>query len=86
MAKMDEKPLRAFPPKDLPLGTRLGLRQADVRPVTLAVAPVTATTPGHLGQLALSPGGFHSRAYPGQAAFPPPGARSPIAWNSGSPG
>ena len=50
-----------------------------------AVAPVTATTPGLSGQLALQPGGFHIRAYPGQAAFPPPGARPPIAGNSGSP-
>ena len=46
---MDEKPLRAFPPKDLPWGTRLDLRQAGVRPVTLAVAPVSATTPSHHG-------------------------------------
>ena len=39
------------------------MRQAGVRPVTLAVAPSSATTPGHLGQLALQLGGFHVRAY-----------------------
>ena len=50
------------------------------------MAPGTATTPGHTGQLALSPGDFHLRAYPGQAAFPPPGARPPLAGNSGTPG
>ena len=50
------------------------MRQVSVRPVTLAVAPGTATTPGHPGQLALRPGGFHVRAYPGKAAFPPPEA------------
>ena len=49
------------------------MRQAYVRPVTLAVAPVTATTSGHSGQLALWLGGFYVRAYLGQAAFPPPG-------------
>ena len=48
------------------------LRQDWVWPVTLAVAPVTATTPGHPGQLALWLGGFHLRAYHGEAAFPPP--------------
>ena len=51
------------------------MRQGYIRPVTLAVAPVCATTPGHPGQLALWPGGFHLRAYLGAAAFPPPGAR-----------
>ena len=77
---MDEKPLRAFPPKVLSWGTRLGLRQVSIRPVTLAVAPSRATTPSYLGQLALQLGGFHVRAYLGEAAFPPP-----IAGNSGSP-
>ena len=67
---MDEKPLRAFPPKNLPWDTRLALRQVYGRPVTLAVAPGTATTPGHLGQLALSPGGFHSRAYLRRSGVP----------------
>ena len=50
------------------------MRQADVRPVTLAVAPGTATTPGYPGSLARWLGGFHVRAYLGQAAFPPPSA------------
>ena len=56
MAKMDEKPLRAFPPKDLPLGTRLDLRQAGVRPVTLAVTPSSATTPGPIARWFPRPG------------------------------
>ena len=51
--KWGKESLRAFPPKDLPWDTRLALRQVYGRPVTLAVAPGTATTPGHLGQLAL---------------------------------
>ena len=55
------------------------MRQVYGRPVTLAVAPVTATTPSYPGQLALQLGGFHVRAYHGEAAFPPPGARLPIA-------
>ena len=38
------------------------MRPTQVRPVALAVAPVTATTPGHPGQLALWLGGFHVRA------------------------
>ena len=46
-----------------PLRTSLGgtgseLRQAYVRPVTLGVAPVPASTPGRLGQLALWLGWF----------------------------
>ena len=62
------------------------MRQDYVRPVTLDVAPVTATTPGHPGQLALWPGGFHLRAYPGAAAFPPPNIRlSMIARLKASP-
>ena len=47
------------------------MRQAGVRPVTLAVAPSRATTPGYPGQLALWLGGFHIRAYPGETASPP---------------
>ena len=62
------------------------MRQAGVRPVTLAVAPVTATTPGCPGQLALWLGDFHIRACPGEAAFPPPGARLPATGNSCIPG
>ena len=62
------------------------MRQGYVRPVPLAVTPSYATIPGYLGQLALSSGGFHVRAYPGEAAFPPPGARPPLAGNSGTPG
>ncbi len=62
------------------------MRQGYVRPVTLAVAPVCATTPGYPGRLALWPSGFYIRAYLGEAAFPPPGARLPIAGNSGTPG
>ena len=62
------------------------MRQAGVRPVTLAVTPSRATTPGYPGQLALWLGGFHLRAYSGRAAFPPPEARLPIAGNSGQPG
>ena len=61
-------------PLSTPLGYEADVRQVYGRPVTLAVAPVAATTPGYPGQLALSPGNFHVRAYPGQAAFPPPGA------------
>ena len=68
--KSHQNPLRAFPPKDPPWGTRLELRQVDPRPVTLAVVPGTATTPGHPGQLALRLGGFPVRAYPGEAAVP----------------
>ena len=82
LPERNQRPLRAFPPKDPPWGTRLELRQAGVRPVTLAVAPVCATTPGHPGQLALWPGDFHLRACPGEAAFPPPGARPSAAGNS----
>ena len=37
-------------------------------------------------QPALWPSGFYIRAYLGEAAFPPPGARLPIAGNSGTPG
>ena len=44
--------------------------------MTLAVAPVCATTPGSPGQLALWLGAFHLRAYLGEVAFPPPGAGS----------
>ena len=54
------------------------MRQGYSRPVCLAVAPGTATTPGHPGQLALWLGNFHVRAYLGTAAFPPPGARPPV--------
>ena len=71
--KRNQNPLRAFPPNDPPWGTRQKLCQAYVRPVTLAVAPITATTPSYPGQLALWLGGFHVRAYHGEAAFPPPG-------------
>ena len=59
------------------------MRQVWIRPVTLAVAPGTATTPGHSGQLALWLGGFHVRAYPGQAAFPPPGVLPHFLWCCG---
>lgn len=48
------------------------MRQGHVRPVTLAVAPGIATTPGHLGQLALWLGGLPVRAYPGEAVSQPP--------------
>ena len=44
--------------------------------------PVSATIPGHLGQLALWLGGFPVRAYLGEAAFPPPGAWPSAAGNS----
>ena len=37
-------------------------------------------------QLALWLGGFHIRAYPDQAAFPPPGARPPATGDSCTPG
>ena len=47
--KWGKESLRAFPPKDLPWGTRLPLRWFSGRPVTPAVAPVTATTPGYPG-------------------------------------
>src|SRR5699024_8785554 len=47
--KWGKESLRAFPPKCPPCGTRLSLRQAGVRPVSLAVAPSSATTPGPLG-------------------------------------
>ena len=47
--KWGKESLRAFPPKYPPWGTRLSLRQAGVRPVSLAVAPSSATTPGPLG-------------------------------------
>ena len=47
--KSHQNPPRAFPPRYLPWGTRLSMRQAGVRPVTLAVAPVSATTPSHHG-------------------------------------
>ena len=40
------------------------LRQVYVRPVPLAVAPVSASTPGHPGQLALWLGGSIVRALP----------------------
>ena len=40
-------------PLSTPLGYEAGVRQVYGRPVTLAVAPVTATTPSNLGQLAL---------------------------------
>ena len=56
------------------------LRQAGVRPVTLAVAPVTATTPGHLWQLALQPGGFHLRAYSGVCGVPAAGSQAIGNW------
>ena len=73
--KRNQNPPRAFPPRYPPWGTRLGVRQVWVRPVCLAVAPICATTPGPLGQLALWRGGFHIRAYSREAAFPPLGAR-----------
>ena len=47
--KWGKESLRAFPPKYPPWGTRLSLRQAGVRPVSLAVAPSSATTPGYHG-------------------------------------
>ena len=47
--KSHQNPPRAFHPRYLPWGTRLSMRQAGVRPVTLAVAPVSATTPSHHG-------------------------------------
>ena len=40
-------------PLSTPLGYEADVRQVYGRPVTLAVAPVAATTPGNLGQLAL---------------------------------
>ena len=49
------------------------------------VIQAAATQYGH-GQLALWPGGFHLRAYPGAAAFPPPNVRlSMIARLKASP-
>ena len=40
-------------PLSTPLGYEAGVHQVYGRPVTLAVAPVTATTPSNFGQLAL---------------------------------
>ena len=59
------------------------MRQVYGRPVTLAVAPVPATIPGPPGQLALQLGGFHVRAYHGEAAFPPPEAWTHPLWCCG---
>ena len=72
--KLGKESLRAFPPKDLPWGTRLCMRQAYGRPVTLAVAPGSATTPGYLGQLPLWLGGLPVRAYCGVCGVPAAGS------------
>ena len=73
--KLGKESLRAFPPKNLPWGTRQGMRQAYGRPVTLTVAPSSATTPGYPGQLALWLGGIPVRAYSGEAVpQSPPGS------------
>ena len=67
---MDEKPLRAFPPKNLPWGTGLELRQGACSARLSGRVPVGAATPGHPEQLALWRGGFPVRAYPGETTVP----------------
>ena len=56
------------------------MRQVSVRPVTLAVAPGTATTPGYPGQLALQLGGFHVRAYLRKSGVSAAGSHTADSW------
>ena len=66
--KVTKESPRAFPPRYPPGVPGWNCVKSLFRPVTLAVAPATATIPGHPGQLALWLGVFHSRASPGETA------------------
>jgi len=73
-----------------PLRTSLGYEAVNMSSLCSARYPCCGSCHCHhtrpLWQLALWLGGFHLRAFPGEAAFPPPSARPPAAGNSCTPG